>query len=95
MKKDIEKLLKKGLKNKEIAEFLGIKYSAVCFKIRKYKLARYLKPKILKEKIDEMIKLYNEGYNCTEISDKINISRITVSSILRDNGIKIVKRSNI
>lgn len=92
-KQKIKELVDKGLKNKEIGKILGMKYRTVCFKLREYKLIRYSKPQISQEKIDEMIRLYNEGYNCTEICEKINISKITISFILKENGIKIVKRS--
>lgn len=92
-KQKIKELVDKGLKNREIGELLGMKYRTVCFKLREYKLIRYSKPKISPELINEMIKLYNEGYNCTEICEKINISKITISFILKENGIEIVKRS--
>lgn len=42
-----------------------------------------------KEKIEEIIRLYNDGNNITEISKKVHSKRATVSRILKNENIKI------
>ena len=78
-KQKIKELVDKGLKNKEIGKILGMKYRTVCFKLREYKLIRYSKPQISQEKIDEMIRLYNEGYKT--IVDILKLKAEDISKI--------------
>lgn len=93
-KQKIKELIDKGLTNKQIGELLDMKYRTVCFKLREYQLTRYSKPKISQEIINEIIKMYNEGYNCTEIKNKINLSKVTIYLILKENGITIFRRNS-
>lgn len=45
--------------------------------------------------LDELIRLYNEGKNCQEIANIVNLDRTYVGKILRENGFKIKSAAEI
>lgn len=51
--------------------------------------------KFKKYKMDIIINLYKQGYNCSEISKIINLDRTYVALLLKNNGIKVAKTTDM
>lgn len=89
----IEEMRKEGKKITEIALTLGYNYESVRHSVCKQEGVRI---KRLNSKYkDEMVKLYNKGFNLNEISKATKFHTITISNFLMRNGTRAKRKSKI
>lgn len=90
----IEEFIKQGKKNSEIAKELRITINTLRGRMRTYKLVRFNNPLTTDNQKIDIVKLYNKGLNCTEIGKQFNLSRITISKILKESGEKEIRHAS-
>ena len=89
------------INNKMTLASIGRKYNLLHGIIKRMLLKKDIKirnpresfGKINYEQMDEMAKLYNEGYSSWEIASKFNVLNVCVLKILRKKGVKMRSRS--
>lgn len=95
-KEKIKELIDLKKTNKEIAIILEMSLGTLRRRIKDYGLNRFSQKERILTDIDKdkIINLYNSGLTCLEISNTLNIYRITISKHLKEAGFLIKKRPN-
>ena len=87
---DILKLHNDGLKDREIAEIYGIGRTTVGKLLNKHGI--YRRPS-LDKRVDDVMQLFNQGKNQTEIKDELHMDWKNVRKILKENNVDVTKNS--
>lgn len=95
-KEKIKELIDLNKTNKEIASILSLSLGTLRRRISNYGLNRFSQKERILNDNDKfnIVKLYNSGLTCLEISDKLDIYRITISKYLKSIGVLVKKRLN-
>ncbi len=97
----LKELVSKGYSNSQISKELNISISTVDRKKRENNLLKFTrgsnKERIMtEEEGNEIIKLFHENKNCSEISKKVKKDRRTISKFINNQGLSFIKdNSNI
>ena len=88
----LKKMYEAGESQIKIAKKYGISVSSVCSYMKKYgiksrnlKDANSLRINVTSDQIQDILALYNDGYNRLEIAEKLKITEWTVRKIMRGN----------